>query len=287
MARKKKKKFKINRNVAIIVSIVFVTLLVVLIFSRKEEISRDNYRVEIDKSITKIYVGDEIKLGYTVFHGTGTNRLIWSTSNSNIATVDGDGVIRGVSFGEVKITVELMGINQDSVNIIVMSHPVNFRVEADARPIKNWYNREINLTFNYQNISNIKYCVVTREACNPNINYNGKIRLKNGVWHLYVKGLDRNNKEFTHDEIFQIDLTSPKCTIERLGKWGNDNTSITVTCDHDLSGIDRYEWYRDDEKIIITTSDRINASDIYQNGKHKYYVKIYDNVGHVSTVKVN
>lgn len=284
MALKKRKSFKVDKRVILFI-LIFTTLISVLVFSKKTVISRDNYRIELEKTEETIYIGEVIKLNYTIHHGN-SNQIIWSTSNEKIATVDASGNIKGISFGIVTINATLKNANTASLTLKVISHPVYLKLNTDIKPIKNWYNKQLNITIDYQNIDNLKYCVVLKEICEPNIKYKNKITLKNGIWHLYLKGTDKNNKEFSHHEIFKIDLEKPDCNLNHFGKFGNVNSTIELEC-NDLSGIDRYEWYRDNEKVLVTTDNKINASEIYLSGKHKYSVKVYDNVLNVNTFKIN
>ena len=69
--------------------------------------------IEIVKPITKLYVqseyssidiGEEMQLEYTYKPSTGTPKVIYSTSDENLATVDENGIVTGVSSGTVILT---------------------------------------------------------------------------------------------------------------------------------------------------------------------------------------
>ena len=62
--------------------------------------------IAIDNSLTTIKVGETKPLGYTVSpSGARTDKLIWTSSDPNVLTVDSTGNITGVSAGTAKVTV--------------------------------------------------------------------------------------------------------------------------------------------------------------------------------------
>lgn len=285
MARKKK---KINYKIYLIVSLIVVLAGSILLIVNRSEEYVPIKKIEFHEKETAIFIDEEIELGYTIYNSEDTDKLIWSTSNSNIATVDVNGVVKGISFGDVIITVSLNNISESSIKLKVKSYDVSLKVNPN-NSISNgeWYNKNLELEIETLNIKNLKYCVTTYETCEPINEYKNNITIKNGIWYLYIEALDKNNKILNHKETFKVDTTVPKCKISRIGKLTDLTTTIAVSCEHDNSGIFKYEWYRDNKIVYITNINEISIVEIYEEGEHKYKVKVYDNALNTSIYKIN
>ena len=287
MARRKKKKLVISKKYCFLVTTIVVTIgLLMLVLNRTKPVELE-YSIKFLQGSAEIFIGEITQIGYTITNSNGDDKLIWTTSNSNIATVDSKGRIKGISFGDVVITVSLPNGSESSVNVRVKSYPVYLRVETDIKPSHNWFNSQVGVTISVLNISEVKYCLTHDEECVPTTNYTKKIVLKDGVWYLYIKGIDKNGKEVSHREIFNVDFVAPKCSITRIGKLNEETATIQVICEKDASGIDRYEWYRDGTMAHLTTDNQIYANKIYSDGKHKYSVKVYDVAGNARTYQID
>ena len=279
MARRKKKKIAINKKQCILITLVVVIIGLVLLISNRKILKKPEYSISLHESSYEIFIGDEYRAGYNIKNATGNDKLKWTTSNSNVATVDETGKIKGISFGDVTITVELVNGSSSSMNLRVNSYPVYLRVKTDITGIKGWYNNQINVFLETLNINDIKYCVSHEEICYPINDYKDKITLKNGIWQLNVSGIDKNGRTISHHEVFKVDLIAPKCNITRVGKLYEDSSTIEVICDEDASGIDKYEWYRDGRRVYLTDKSLTYTKEFYLEGKHKYSVRIYDIAG--------
>ena len=287
MARKKKKKIALSKKQCIFITLLVVIIGLFLIVINRTILQEPKYEIYFHKSRAEIYIGDQINFGYTVTNSTGNDKIMWTTTNSNVATVDANGKVTGVSFGDVIITAELSNGESTSLKLRVNSYPVRLVVNTDILPMKGWYNKEVNVTFDALNIKEIKYCITDIDECYPTLKYNNKITLKNGIWYLYITYVDRNNKTVSHREEFKVDLISPKCNITRIGKLYENESTIEVICEDDKSGIEKYEWYRDDKKVLSLEERLLHTNQIYENGKHKYSVKVYDIAGNFTTYSID
>ncbi|MDR1568908.1 MAG: Ig-like domain-containing protein [Oscillospiraceae bacterium] len=83
--------------------------------------------ITIDSTDLTVEVGDTIKLATNV-SGTDDEELTWSTSATEIARVDDDGTVTGVSVGKAEITVFTSNGKHATVTVTV--------VEADITPTK-------------------------------------------------------------------------------------------------------------------------------------------------------
>lgn len=245
------------------------------------------HTIKFHEKNVEIYIGEETRVGYTIYNPNPKENLIWSTTNRAVASVNSKGVIKGVAFGDVIITVELPNREKDTLNLRVKSYPVYFRLKTNIEPNNGWFNEKLEVVFDTLNVENIVYCFEHYEGCIPHIEYSNKIVLTDGIWYLKAKGLDRNGKEVTYQETFKVDLVKPSCTISRIGKMNEENTSIEVLCSPDASGIYKYEWYIDDKRVYVTDASLIMAKEIYQLGNHKYSVKVFDKALNFKTYEVN
>ncbi len=61
-------------------------------------------KIELSETSMNLYVGDNKNLSVTISPSNATNKkIIWSTSNSNVASIDKDGNVKGVGIGSATI----------------------------------------------------------------------------------------------------------------------------------------------------------------------------------------
>ncbi len=287
MARRKKRKITLSKEKCIFITSLVVTIGLVLLVINRTILKDPEHEIYFHDKTAEIFIGDQVRFGYTISNAKQDESLLWTTSNSKVATVDSTGRVKGISFGDVTITVELSNGSSSSIKLRVKSYPVRLIVNTDIEPIRNWYNKELTITLDTINIEEIKYCISIEGECNPNLYYKDKIKLPNGIWFLYINYTDKNNKAVTHREIFKVDLKAPKCDITRIGKLYEDDATIDIICGEDSSGIDRYEWYRDGARVFMTDKSITYTKEIYMAGKHKYSVKVYDVAGNYTEYKID
>lgn len=285
MAKKKKKK---NKPIYFIFSIIVIIIgIFIVIINQKEEDVLEQ-KIEFHNKNIEIFIGEEINVGYTIQNSSDNDKLVWSTSNNKVATVNNDGLIKGLSFGDVLITVTLNNKIEATLNLRVKSYDVSLKINPNYEYSNNeWYNQALELEIETLNIKELKYCITNDEICDPSNDYKEKLKLKDGKWNVFLLATDKNNRTLTHKEIFKIDTKAPKCSISRIGKLTDLTTTISVNCNPDDSGIIKYEWYRDDKIVYITDKNEIAITEIYAEGNHKYKVKVYDNALNESIYKIN
>ncbi len=79
----------------------------------------DNIYVDIEKSYASVEVGESIKVDATVTSYDETPVISWYSSDENVATVDDNGVVYGVSSGRAKITARTTTGNFDTIYVSV------------------------------------------------------------------------------------------------------------------------------------------------------------------------
>ena len=135
--------------------------------------------ITLDKTAVNLKDHTEVKLKATVMPSNATNKEIdWTSSNINVATVNQDGWVTGISMGRAVITaktkdggyeatcivnpdfVPVTGITLDKTAVSI-SHPQGFLLRATIQPA-NATNKEIDWTS-----SSIKIATVTHWADDP------------------------------------------------------------------------------------------------------------------------
>jgi len=82
--------------------------------------------VSIDRSNASVRAGDTFQLGAVITPANAHNRAVtWSSSNTNIATVNNNGVVTGVSVGTATITVNAANGHSATSTITVTPRVVN------------------------------------------------------------------------------------------------------------------------------------------------------------------
>lgn len=71
----------------------------------------------ITSSKTSIYVNETLQLEYLLKPEDALQTITWSSSNDKIATVDENGLVKGISAGAVKITATSVGLNSEGKQI--------------------------------------------------------------------------------------------------------------------------------------------------------------------------
>ncbi len=71
----------------------------------------------ITSSKTSIYVNETLQLEYLLKPEDALQTITWSSSNDKIATVDENGLVKGISAGLVKITATTVGLNSEGKQI--------------------------------------------------------------------------------------------------------------------------------------------------------------------------
>ena len=88
----------------------------------KSEIVVNPDKIKFDGELRKMKIGTSEKLSYTVFpEDVDRDRLIWTSSDSNIATVDSNGIVKALKEGRVVVTLKSITGIEDTIDIEVES----------------------------------------------------------------------------------------------------------------------------------------------------------------------
>lgn len=112
--------------------------------------------VSIDTDSEEIKVGDTYQINYSILPESATNKNVtWSSSNNNVATVDGNGLVTAIAEGTAAISIETEDGNfEDEMNIIVSPitsvEITDLEVKLYPNPIQNVLHIETGNITNYE-----------------------------------------------------------------------------------------------------------------------------------------
>ncbi len=156
----------------------------------------------------EVYVGDTIKLEAVIKPGNATNKNVsWSSSDSNIATVDQNGRVTGKNTGTVKITVKTEDGGKTAskeISVKKKSNPKPTVVEVKSVKITGSSEMyvgdtvSLKVTINPSNATDKTVTwSITNGSGNASITQNGKVTA-NKVGTVTVKVTSKNGKTDTH-----------------------------------------------------------------------------------------
>ena len=93
-------------------------------------ISKNN--IKIDISANKV---EELSAKITPANSNYNNKLIWKSSNANVATVTDKGVVTGVSNGQATISVETQNGYRDECNVTVETSPTGIKLNVTDKTL--------------------------------------------------------------------------------------------------------------------------------------------------------
>lgn len=102
----------------------------------KVQIRKPALKIEINNKVSELKYGEKVDLNRTLTPKTSNDVTTWKSSDTKIATVDANGVVKGLKDGTVTITATTMSGKSDSVEITVYGAPAPTKApEATATPV--------------------------------------------------------------------------------------------------------------------------------------------------------
>lgn len=89
----------------------------------KVTVKRAPDSISVRKNYAELYTGDTFKIYYSIPSNTYTRSITYSSSNTSVATVDGNGLVTARNSGSAKITVKTANGKTAVVNIDVIKLP--------------------------------------------------------------------------------------------------------------------------------------------------------------------
>lgn len=119
------------RKKASVALVVIVAMLSLLVFAACDNNNGDTVNVAIaDKSVTELYEGHTLQL--TANKSSDSVEVVWSSSDTAVATVSADGLVTGVAAGSATINVGVGEEVMDSITITVKPYTVDIGDDVKA-----------------------------------------------------------------------------------------------------------------------------------------------------------
>ena len=246
--------------------------------------------VRINEQNLKVKKGTESRLTVTVLPSTAVNKnVIWTSSNTNIATIDSNGIITAKNIGTTNITATSAENNTIKATCTITVEPVdvsNIAVSNTNISIKTGESATISITVQPSNAENK---TVTWTSSNTNIatvDNNGKITgISKGTTTITVKSNSNPsiyktiNVEITKNitlETFMSSLDRMSKQVEKDGNWVYKNSGIKGT----------FEAERNDDRGVSCAkyvSWALYEIGVYTSGSQGFY-KCYTSCSNTNKV---
>ena len=226
-----------------IIAIVTILLVVASIIIIKAVTKED---IKLLKDEISIKVGESDYISYQIVNENVDNISSFVSSDNNIATVDENGMVVGISGGEVTIsfTYDVKGRTRTKkCKVVVEGEPIGDDITMNILfsngANDTWTNKDVILSIETTGyISSIKYAVNCKNECKYSEVVDKKIKVAdNGVTNLRIVATGRNNNEEIKDVVVKIDKEAPKVTLNgNKNITGNNSVEVCATCSDSLSG---------------------------------------------------
>ena len=241
----KNKKDLIKKIIIIAVSVLMLFIIIMLIMHIK-----NNPSIELDKKNIILNIGAKEKITYKKINTEDEVQLIYTSSDSNIATVDISGQITAMGIGKATITIDYTikdvkgskkcNIEVNNDNNVNSNISLNLSVE-DGIPSDTWRNTDALVLVKAESvfgIESIKYTVNCENNCNYTSVTDNIIRISNnGSNKLKVIAMDYKKQEAVKEITIKIDHESPTISLSKSGSIvSNKEVEVCATCSDNLSG---------------------------------------------------
>ena len=290
---KKESRNKLVILVLLLLVFTVVGILFVKSYSKREtKVPEKEPTVTINASSAEVKEGEEYKLQYSFDNFSDDPKVSFVSSDTNIATVSNDGVVKGVKIGTAKIIMSyyIKGVsNQKEFDIKILEgekkdptpepepeKPAPQPAKDTTKPTLavNITNAKDNSYTNHDVVINVSAKdnsgkVSTQYAlnCSNNCKYQnvsgGKITInKDGSTVVSIRAVDGSGNSTTKNVTIKIDRSKPSCTL----KVATDGTLSAIIADN--LGLIEYNGFNKDFNGTKENSKKISAE-----GSYTYYVK--------------
>lgn len=255
MESEDKKTIYTRRNLLLFISIIIIILILVVgcqLFKKKDDKPANPDVIEVtsinvDVANLDLKVGETKKINATVYPMDATNQtLAYSIDNDNVATVDAQGNVTGISPGTAVITVKTNNGISTNVNVIVSEEKpeevvqkptIKFGTPSGTKGKNNWYISNVTVKVTLTGSNTAKYCLSGGIECTPKttIKSGQKITVGEGIWRIFVKATNSAGSTTSKTELIHVDVSKP--TILLTGVSGTDGVTIVATCKDSTSGV--------------------------------------------------
>lgn len=182
--------------------------------------------IKIDSGASRINIGDIKQITATVTTETATNRKIsWSSSNSNIVSIDNNGKMKGVGVGKATIyanTTDGSGLF-DSITVEVIYPVTSISVSPSSVSIPEGKSTKVTATVSPSNATYKEINWSSSDTSVATVDYDGEITgVKAGICKVYATSSDGN-------EIVGVCKVTVKPTVPATGVTINSKSITMLT----------------------------------------------------------
>ena len=263
-------KINIRKMVIFGVEIIAVIILLLIVIFKTNLFGNQPGIVLTDSKVT-LGVGDSYKITYNIVHTSKDVSVSYDSMNLNVAVVDNNGNVTGVSNGETDIIVSYTIDNKTKEKkchvIIVGEGNVNKDITLTAKlenaSENNWVNHDVTISVNASSIYGISSIVYTINCSGSDCKYtkvnNNKITItNNGTSTVSIFATDRNDKQVQKTLTVKIDKEAPVITFNSgTDITGNNSVSVCASCKDNYSGCKnekvctRYTSSKSNQRITV------------------------------------
>lgn len=181
-----------------------MVLLACLVLSQAMVVSAEKkktpkYKVTLNKTVYTMKKGKSVKLKATLNKAAKGKKIVWSTSNANVATVKSNGKVTAKKNGKATITAKIKGTKVKATCKIVVGTPVS-KVKVDKKSItlEPGQTYKLKTTISPKKPTNKKVTYKSSDKSIAKVSSKGKITaLKEGKAKITVTAADGSGKKAT------------------------------------------------------------------------------------------
>ena len=259
--KKNLKKIIIICGIAILAIILVVLSFVIIKSVTKKDIELLNENMSIK-------VGESDYLSYKIVNEDVGEEFSFVSSDESIATVNENGLVTGISGGNVTISFnyQVNGRKRTKeINVTIVGEPISdditMNITYSSGSSDTWTNQDVKLSIETTGyVSSIRYAVNCSGECNyKEVTNNEIIITDNGVNNVKVVANGRNNKEVTKEVVVKLDKEMPKAVINNKNVVSNDSVEVCATCSDSVSGCSKEKvckrYTTSQKNQVISVSD--------------------------------
>lgn len=211
--------------------------------------------ISLNKSTTSILVGSSETLINTISPATATNKdVIWSSSNTSVATVDSNGKVTAKKVGTTVITATSSGYSSTcTVTVVSTVGLKSISINKSSLTIKEQASSTLSVSYNPSNATNKKITWKSSNTGVAKVDSNGR-----------VTGVSAGSATITAVSNDGGYVATCKVTVEALSKKVNnvsldkneltitagEETTLKATINPSYAENKKVKWESSDEKIV-------------------------------------
>jgi uncharacterized protein YjdB len=207
-----------------------------------------------------IYVGNELKLKVSVSPSGASNLdVTWKSSNTKIATVSEDGVVKGLIGGTAVITCTTVDGGYSATCVITVREPVT-KITLNHKSYRLGVGKTVTLvaTVQSESATNQKVTWKSSNTKVATVNQNGKVTAKSKGWAtITATAQDGSDAEASCSIGVVTPVTSVTISKSFLSMLVGDSRTLKATVKPTNATYKKAKWTSSDEKVAIVDDDGV------------------------------